>query len=59
MYEDHMEEFVWAYRGLKSLFQGETKGAHNSQTRHFDNEKFFFQNVFVEKASPLCLRFKI
>ena len=36
-------------RGLKPLFQGETKGAYNSQTRHFDNEKCFFKTFLLKK----------
>lgn len=44
-----MKEFVCTYRGLKPLFQGETKGTYNSQTRHFDNEKCFFKTFLLKK----------
>ena len=44
-----MKEFVCTYRGLKPLFQGDTKGAYNSQTRHFDNEKCFFKTFLLKK----------
>ena len=53
MYEDHMEEFVCAYRGLKPLFQGETKGTHNSQTVILTMKNAFFK-TFLLKKPLLC-----
>ena len=53
-----MKEFVCTYRGLKPLFQGETKGAYNSQTHHFDNEKCFFKTFLLKKPLPRAYNLK-